>query len=193
MKKITDFFAHVFTDKKWLVFIALINFIGFFYGIYFYYDQLQSTPFYLWIFVLDSPLPVLLVSLLCIQKLFVNKMSALVACIAVFGLIKYGFWTVLVLAVHWPYFFAVSPLVYSLNVPLHALMVVEGMALLLSLKINKKYVAIPLVFYAINDFLDYFFSLLQSVPETPYLVYVAFSSTFLIALLVLVLKKHHRE
>ena len=50
----------ILDNKKLILALAIINFVGFLYGIYYYWHQLNATPFYLWIFTLDSPLSVLL-------------------------------------------------------------------------------------------------------------------------------------
>ncbi len=189
----TNFFNHVFSDRKWLACLAAVNFTGFVYGLYFYQPQLAATSPRLWLFVIDSPLPVLAVSLLCLQKLVKNRMNKYLAAFAVFGLIKYGFWTVLVLGLYSQYFYAASPLIYSMNIPLHAAMILEGVALFCVIKPRVIHALIPLAFYLANDFLDYFAGTVTRIPYPEQLIYEAFASTVLIALLFITSSMLHKR
>ena len=187
MSKIINFFHHVFSDKKWLAALALINFIGFLYGVYFYQNQLAATPMHLWIFVLDSPIAVLFIALFCTLRLWKRKNNNFLAVLAVFGLIKYGLWTIIVLLMNWQYFYAASPLITSLNLPLHAAMVLEGIALLAVIKPRIVFVAAATAFFLLNDYLDYFYGTATRVPTgIEFLVIEAFASTIIIATLLLI-------
>ncbi len=175
--------SFIFDYKKILLFLVLVNIVGFIYGIYFYYYQLIETPFYLWVFVLDSPIPVLLFALIGIYFLLNKKIPQILVLLSFFGLVKYGIWTVLVLLLFWKEFMLASPFIYSLNLPLHIGMIVEALSLKRFLQPTKKQVLAAFLFFFINDILDYFFGTLPYIPRVPdYLFIESIAVTFTISL-----------
>ena len=175
------FSEKIFANKKIVLLLLIINIIGFFYGLYYYQVQLEETNPLLWVFTLDSPLPVLLFAFVCYFLYRKKEPPRLLIIFAIIGLIKYGFWTDLALLLEWNYFYGFSPLITSMNIPLHAGMILEGILLLPLLKKEKiiRNLSIAAAFFLINDYLDYFFGTVTSIPNTykSVLVYEAFLST----------------
>lgn len=155
----------ILSGKRLLLALAIINFAGFLYGIYYYNYQLGITPVWLWLFTLDSPLPVLLFAVVAYSLYYGKKVPQWLLFLTIVGLVKYGFWTALVIVLHWDYFFSYAPLIYALNLPLHAGMVLEGAVLAARLKPKGRDLAIVLAFFLINDILDYFFGTLPIIPS----------------------------
>ena len=178
------FFHHVFTDRRWLAALILANVVGFLWGIVFYWQQLMATPPLLWIFVLDSPLAVLFAAVVCALRVRKKRVPGTLAVLAIIGLIKYGLWTALVLVMHWSAFFGSSPLIATLNLPLHVAMIIEGIALLAAAQFRKRDIIVPLVFFVVNDGLDYFANTLTAVRPTVPLAAEAFASTLILALVL---------
>ncbi|MFH0948906.1 MAG: DUF1405 domain-containing protein [Candidatus Aenigmatarchaeota archaeon] len=165
--------CYIFSNRNWLLLLAIINFIGFTYGIYYYYPQISVTPAYLLIFTLDSPLPVLLFGIICLVLYFKKQPPGTLVFLCIVGMIKYGLWTALVILLFWDYFFAMSPVIYSMNFPLHIGMIIEGIVLSYKLKSRTSSFVFVLLFFLANDILDYFFSTLPFIPSkyNTYLLY----------------------
>ena len=187
------FSEKIFANKKIVLLLLIINIIGFFYGLYYYQVQLEETNPLLWVFTLDSPLPVLLFAAICFLILRKKEPPQLLIIFTIIGLIKYGFWTDLALLLEWNYFFGFSPLITSMNIPLHAGMILEGILLLPLLKKEKliRNLSIAAAFFLVNDYLDYFFGIVTSIPDTykGILVYEAFLSTVITIAAIYVYKK----
>lgn len=177
----------ILNNKKLILALAIINFAGFFYGLYYYNYQLSATPFYLWIFTLDSPLPVLLFVLVAYFLYYGKKIPQWLLFLVIAGLIKYGFWTALVILLFSDYFFAAAPVIYSINFPLHIGMVVEGLVLIARLRPRMSDLAVVLLFFLINDILDYFFGTLPLLPSNAYNSYLLAESLFVTIVMPLIL------
>ncbi len=161
---LNDLSERILSDPYWLSSLAAINFIGFFYGIYYYTYQLSITPQYLWIFTIDSPLPVLLFAAVC-ALLFTRKTPPQwLILFSFFGLVKYGVWTDLVIFLFRDYFFSIDALTYSLNLPLHFGMIIEGLLLVRLLKPKISDIVFVGAFYLLNDYLDYFLGNVTLIP-----------------------------
>ncbi len=189
--KFSRFSSSLLQNKQLLIALAIINFVGFLYGIYYYNYQLSATPFYLWIFTLDSPLPVLLFVFVAYFLYCNKKVPQWLLFITIIGLIKYGFWTALVILLFFDYFFGFAPFIYAINLPLHAGMILEGAVLTARLRPRISDLAIVLVFFLINDILDYFFGTLPVIPKTynSYLMVESIAVTILLPILLYLRKK----
>jgi len=174
-------------DKNFLVLLILANTIGFIFGIYYYWYQLIETPFYLWIFVIDSPLPVLLYAIVCFLICFNKNLPRVLVYLTIVGLIKYGIWTILAVILNFNYFFKINPILYSVIAITHFGMILEGLSLIPRLHIKIKDFFMILSFFILNDFFDYFFGTLPPVPFT-YVMVLEFASVIMsISLPVLVI------
>lgn len=180
-----------FTNRQLIVALAIINFVGFLYGIYYYNYQLGITPVYLWIFTLDSPLPVLLFVFVAYFLYYSKKMPQWLLFLTIVGLVKYGLWTALVIILFRDYFFGFAPLIYAINLPLHIGMVLEGAVLVTKLKPKIFDFAIVLTFFLINDIMDYFFGTLPTIPSAynSYLLVESIAVTILLPILLYMRKK----
>lgn len=108
-------------------------------------------------------------------------------------LIKYGIWTVIVLGAYWSIFYASSPFIYSINLPLHAGMVAEGILLAGFVRKKSLNLILPLSFLLANDFLDYSIGIHAYVPVAEWwLPLEAFSSTIIISALMFLSAKNKK-
>jgi len=171
--------------KKLVLIIAIINIIGFLYGLHYYSDQMEEIPAFLWVFLLDSPIAVLLAAIVFILLLF-NKTNRLLISFASFACIKYGIWTMFVLLYFSDYFFSPvhSWLYYSMFIT-HAAMVVEGV--FLTFPKPKKYILYPVfIFFLLNDVLDYGLGINTTLPaiEEKVLLTAVFSITLTLIIFI---------
>lgn len=103
----TEFFHQFKADARWRYAIMAVNLGGIAYGFYYYMPQffgaprldVPATPWYLWIFVPDSPLAVLWAELALLLYCF-GKRSAIVDALAVVANVKVGLWTAWVMFQH---------------------------------------------------------------------------------------------
>ena len=95
-----------FLSGRWLPLLAAVNIIGFFYGIYYYQNQLAATPWYLWAVTIDSPMAVLLFAACCIFLWFRKSAPEFLKLLSASYLAKYGSWTMIAIAIYWGYFSA---------------------------------------------------------------------------------------
>jgi len=165
MKSFNELSKNILSNKRLLIALAIINFVGFLYGIYYYHYQLSITPFYLWVFTMDSPLPVLLFVFVAYFLYYNKKVPQWLLFLTVVGLIKYGFWTALVILLFFDYFFGFAPFIYAINLPLHIGMILAGAVLTTKLKPKFPDLIVILAFFLINDTLDYFFGTLPIIPK----------------------------
>ncbi len=86
----------VFKDKRILALIIIINIIGSLFGLYYYWDQLMMTPWYLWLFVPDCPLYSFLM-VFALAFIAAGKRYDTFNVVTAVGLAMYGTWTMLVL------------------------------------------------------------------------------------------------
>lgn len=154
------------TSRKWLASLFAVNLVGFMIGLSYYTYQLSVTPGWLWVFVIDCPLYVLLFGIICLRRLKNLEIPSWLHYLTSVGLIKYGFWTGLVIWLHFDYFFGFAPLVYALLFPLHIGMILEGIALIPWIKNNPWHIPPVLGWFLLNDWLDYFQGTLPLIPET---------------------------
>lgn len=80
--------------------ILAVNLVGVAYGFYYYVPQFAVTPWYLWIFVPDSPLAVLWATLALGLYEFGRRRSDLVDGLAVLANVQVGLWTGYVLVAY---------------------------------------------------------------------------------------------
>lgn len=155
-------FGRFKTVPLWAVLIGLVNLVGIAYGFYYYLPQFEATPWYLWIFVPDSPLAVLWAEIALVlwwRRRHVGAFDAL----AFVGNVQVGLWTVYVLLAYADHFGT-----YTLNLNTILLAAHAGMALLALIYVHglrrertrapgraTGAIAIAALFYLANDALDY--------------------------------------
>ena len=145
-------------------FIVAVNILGMLYGYYYYGEQLSSSPLYLWIFIPDCPLYVMLFTAVLILTVLGIECK-LLSYIAAVGMMKYGIWTVLALLMFGDYFFYGSLLLTSSALfVLHIGMFAEG-PLLIPRRLSRNYLIAGLLWFLANDYVDYFYVYLNRFGE----------------------------
>lgn len=150
-------------ERSWAVLYLLvaINIFGIAYGYYFYYDQLASSPLYLWPFIPDCPLYVMVFTFALLLTLYGYEFK-LLNYIAAVGMMEYGAWTLMALLLFSDQFFS-GPLwvISSVLFVLHIGMFSEGL-LLIPKKLNIFHFSAGLLWFIINDYFDYFYGYLNA-------------------------------
>ncbi len=195
LSKIVQCQKAMLSNRRWLAALFATNVLGFIYGIYYYWHQLSITPMYLWIFVIDSPLPVLLFAVICAMIYLKKSSPQWLILFSFFGLIKYGIWTDIVIYLFRDYFFSVNPLIYGLNFHLHFGMVLEGLLLLQLLKPKLKDILFVGGFYLLNDYLDYFYGTVTLIPDgyRTFLMVESFAMTLILAGVAIYLRQKNLD
>lgn len=145
--------------KPFVYALFLINILGIGYGFYYYQQDFSEFPFYLWIFIADSPIAVLLFTAF-LALFLVGKRNGIIEALAFIGTIKVGFWTAFIILVYNRYF--LQPLYlywYGFLLFLHLGMCLEGIAMKKNLVITRTDVLAASSLYVVNDALDYVFHL----------------------------------
>ena len=137
--------------KALLFFLILANMAGFAFSLYYYIPQLTETSWYYWIFVVDSPLYLILFAFICFLLHEKRNIPNWIVYLTSIGLIKVGFWTLLVLTIHFEYFSAMYPLITILNFPLYLGMLLEGLLLARNIKTSVYTLGTVMVWFLINQ------------------------------------------
>jgi uncharacterized membrane protein YpjA len=203
------------SDRRLLISVLLINVAGSLFGLYYYWDQLMMTPWYLWLAVPDCPLYTffMIFALLFILR---GKPSDTLNTVTAVGLSMYGTWTVIVLLYFSEIYFAPANALMSSGLWLsHAGMALEGFLLLPYLtKVRPFSWAITALWFIALDSVDFFYRftydglpmrthplaimefwqgvyspLLQEKIDT--LVYVTFGLTAIFFVAMLALSRHY--
>jgi len=139
-----------------LCMIILVDILGILYGYYFYYDQLVSSPLYLWPFIPDCPFYVMVFAFALLLTVYWRELK-LLNYVAAVGMMKYGAWTLMALLLFPEHFFSASLwLISSVLFMLHIGMFAEG-PLLIPKKLNRMHLGAGLLWFLINDYADYFY------------------------------------
>ncbi|MCR3923544.1 MAG: DUF1405 domain-containing protein, partial [Firmicutes bacterium] len=93
-------FKSLFDARIFYIILLVINFVGIIWGFWWYRPQFTQTPLYLWLFLPNSPLAVLyfFIVLLLLRK---GMRAPLWEGLAYFGLLKHGFWTVVIISIYY--------------------------------------------------------------------------------------------
>jgi len=148
-----------FVRHKWfLFFLALVNFAAGIYSFSFYAPQLEANSPLLWFFIIDCPIYAIIfgITLLLIAR---GKGSALLSFISLVGSVKYGLWTIFVLGI------SDMAALYPLVILAHVLLLVETIVLFRVFSFKVKHVLLALVWFVLNDYLDYTIGLHPFVPD----------------------------
>ena len=183
IEKIDSLKKRAFSTKFVPILLIIVGLSGFLFGIYFYWQQLMRTPFYLWIFAIDCPLYVILFCAIIAMRMK-GKSNLLFNFFVSIGLIKYGLWTIAsVAASGWEWFWFL--------VPLHSVMVIAGASLVLYSKTGMHGFIGAFAWFLTNDFIDVFLKTIPYVNITAIEIMIVFSfvSTVIIVPLVFVVTK----
>lgn len=197
-------------NKKEILFLlALINLIGFAYGIYYYSNQLSEwNPLY-WILIIDCPLQALLVGIIFMinpniieeekGRITRNEIKAakqnpgnfveFLTNFTSIGSIKYGLWTMIIILLYSQYFLVgEGSLEYYILLIAHFGLFLEGVLLAGIYEIKTRDLLVISLFYLFNDYSDYVIGTHPLIPnETLDLV---FFITVLLSLLSIGLAKY---
>jgi uncharacterized membrane protein YpjA len=185
------FSERIFSDRRILAFLVAANLVGFFTGIYYYWDQLADSHPLLWAAILDSPVSVLLFAAVCILFYLGKKPPEAFKFLASAYVTKYGVWTMLTL---WLYrsSYAVfdEQLTGMINFFLHLGMVVQGVMLVPKIKPEIKGALTVLFLCLANDVSDYLFGTVTRIPpdHLGFLMAESFAASVLIVLSVSMLR-----
>ena len=158
-------------------FIIAANLGGAAFGFFVYYaEQFSVTSPLLWVFVGDCPLYALLFAVALyfraaprpeqLKRRFSRMPDLSVLWFLVFvGAMKYGFWTVFVLATYSQFYFTPeSGLMYTILFGSHLFLMFETMLLVGKVRVSEIFLPVSLVWFLVNDLSDY---LLGTHPPLP--------------------------
>jgi uncharacterized membrane protein YpjA len=137
------------------LFLLGINILGSIAGFFYYLPELRKHPFVFWVFIPDSPESTMLFSL-AIFFILLGKKKDFISFLASASVIKYGFWTMFVIAFYPSYF--LSPPIrdfYILMFVLHLGMMVQPVFILHTIENKKWHAWLTFFWLGINDFFDY--------------------------------------
>ncbi len=168
-------------DRRLLLALLLLNLGGVLAGFQFYSSQMGDRPLWHWPLVADCPLAAFLFSLF-LAMVLLKKRRSLLGALAFTSLLKYGFWTLMVLALHPSHYFGSDLLYYSLIAIFHVVMMAEAFAVVHFQRFTVVDVLFSLLLLLANDTADYFFGTVPVIPATHLesIRAVAFISTFLV-------------
>jgi uncharacterized membrane protein YpjA len=145
-------------DRRLLLVVLLINVAGTLFGLYYYWEQLGMTPWYLWLAVPDCPLYTLFMAI-ALTLILIGKPWTTFNAITAVGTTMYGTWTVIVLLWFGEVFFSsgnVEPTMQRLIS--HGAMAFEGVLLLPYLtKAKPAHWALAALWFVVLDSVDYFY------------------------------------
>lgn len=147
------------TGNRWLLLaVLLINVAGFFFGLYYYWQQIGMTPWYLWLAVPDCPLYALFMAI-AIALILAGKPWNTFNAVTAVGSSMYGAWTIIVLLWFGEYFFQPDYAFGSWERLIsHGGLMLEGCLLLPYLTKTKWFSwGVTAVWFAVLDGTDYFY------------------------------------
>jgi len=184
-----DFWANPW-QTRYLAPLLAINLAGSVYGYYWYSPQLAELPFYTWPAVFDSPFSTTLfaLSLLAGRR---GRQNGWFPVLAFVCCLKYGFWAVILITHYWFTGGTVTFLEALLWLS-HWGMVLEGWAYLRTAVPGRPAKAVPALWLAANDILDYGFGLHPYLfrPGQEPVALTAAAGLTLVILLILMKKNH---
>ncbi|HMK47771.1 MAG TPA: DUF1405 domain-containing protein [Methanocella sp.] len=150
-------------DRRLLVIVLLINVAGTLFGLYYYWEQLAMTPWYLWLAVPDCPLYTFFMAI-ALTLIIVGRPWKTFNTITAVGLSMYGVWTVIVLLWFGEIFFRPENALASWERLIsHGAMALESLLLLPYLVQTMPISwAITAVWFGVLDSVDYFYHFLYN-------------------------------
>jgi uncharacterized membrane protein YpjA len=140
-------------QRAFLGLLLGVNLVGAAYGFAWYASQLRTTAVWLWPFTADSPMSLFFFALALVSWLWGRRWPVMEA-LGYLGLLKYGFWTMLVVGAWWlrgePFLWIDLFLFIS-----HGLMALQALVLVGSLPVRAPALGAGFLWYLLNDYLDY--------------------------------------
>ncbi|MCP4647217.1 MAG: DUF1405 domain-containing protein [bacterium] len=139
----------------------LLCFISFFFGYSSYSKMFPEFNPALWVFIPDCPLYVALLLIIVVLDIKSDAFRFLTGA----GLVKYGLWTLMIFALYPEYYFS-DPLATQTMILIfgHVLMVLSSL-IIIPKKIDLRILLLVLLWFLINDFMDYEVGTLPGFPE----------------------------
>ena len=177
-------------NRMLLALFIAVNAAGLAVGVLTYSDAMQHTPPYLWILLVDCPLyPALMIFILIFRKdRFVQKFSFL----ALYGLIKYGLWTITSWTIYYRDFLGLS--LNTLIYLGHFGMILEtGFVARRAARSRGLEITLPVAWMFANDFFDYVVGTHPPLPDDGYLWLLLLQNLVLDVVIPLALFKWAKE
>lgn len=167
-------------SRRFVLFLVIVNILGTLVGVYYYWNQLSSSPVYQWVFIADCPIYTLLFAIA------VGFRLRRIYLLAFFGVVKYASWTLFVLTLFPEYYFSIDSSYYSILYILHILMLLEGFLLVPSIKKDLLNSITVTAWFLLNDFADYFFGTVSTIPPYGFntIMLFSFASTLILGVLI---------
>lgn len=165
--------------------LVAINGLGFLIGaLYWYMPQMLIVTPILWPWLIDSPLSTLgfAIALPLIRRRPKQWFAQLIATWSLFSNVKYGLWTVLFWTLWWrgPGSFTLESVTMTFT---HAAMILMGLCLLLFYRPRIYQVLVVAVWFAFNDYLDYWHGIAPTVPPGVDLTLLQWEQVFVTAIM----------
>ncbi|WP_080874383.1 DUF1405 domain-containing protein [Oceanobacillus timonensis] len=147
--------SYILLDKKFLILLFIINFLGTIYGYYWYGWQLEITPAIFIPFVPDSPTASLFFTIFLLFFIF-GKNIPYIEALAIVSLFKYGIWAVVMNLLSLIIGGDIGPAGYML-IASHFGMAVQGLLYAPFYKIKLRHLTVAAIVVLHNDIIDYVF------------------------------------
>lgn len=147
--------SYILQDKKFLIILFIINFLGTIYGYYWYGSQLEITPPIFIPFVPDSPTASLFFTIFLLFFIF-GKNVPYIEALGIVSLFKYGIWAVVMNLLTLVVAGDIGPSGYML-IASHLGMAIQGLLYAPYYKIKLRHLTVAGIVVLHNDIIDYVF------------------------------------
>lgn len=145
--------GQLIADRRWLGLLLAVNLVGAGYGFDWYAGQLRATPVWLWPLTADSPMSLLFFAL-ALTAWWLGRRWPVMEALGYLGLLKYGFWTMFVVGLHWAGGGAFQWIDLFLFTS-HGFMALQALLLVGALPLAVGAFGPALAWYLANDYFDY--------------------------------------
>lgn len=179
---------YILLDKRFLICLFLINFVGTIYGFIWYESQLVITPAIFMIFVPDSPTASLFFTIFLAFFLF-KKNTPYIEALAIITLFKYGVWAVVMNVLTLLVNGTLSWQGYMLMIS-HGAMAIQGLLYAPFYAIKLRHIVVAAVWTLHNDIIDYVFEMMPSYSSlTSYMNEIGYFTFWLSILSIMIAYK----
>lgn len=179
---------YLFTDKRFIFVLFLINLFGTVYGYIWYKSQLAITPLHFLPFVPDSPTASLFFTIFLLFFLF-NKNAPYIEALALTSLFKYGIWAVVMNLLTLILNGELSPQGYML-IASHGAMAIQGLIYAPYYKIKMRHLVVASIWILHNDIIDYVFEMMPIYSDlTTYMQEIGYFTFWLSILTIFIAYK----
>ena len=148
----------ILRDKRFILFLFIVNLLGTIYGFIWYEPQLIETPWYFLAFVPDSPTASLFFTIFLFFALL-NRNIPYIEALGIVTLFKYGVWAV---AMNLFTLYVDGSLSWQgyMLIASHAGMAIQGLLYAPQYKIRMKHLLFAAIWTVHNDIIDYVFGMM---------------------------------